>query len=391
VNGLDIALGLAVFAAFVGGYRRGLLLRVSTWVFAVLGLLLVASNLDWVLQRLGSPKAGQRVGTLLLALVAGAIIGRLVGYLFGSWIQDRLPSRPLRTLNRFGGGLVGVAGVAFVAWLALPLLALIPGWPATTTRGSFAAKTLSGKMPGPPNALSSLRRLVDGGRIPQVIDILEGSVDAGSAPLQSTIPTGILTGFQPFSVKLSSTACGVVTDGSALAIGGSRVLTSAHGVSGATKVTGTIDSGEQRKATVVAIDPKRDLAIVSLEGWSSEAAPFTDADPGMEVATFGYPGGGGLAITPGGVQQIATSKGRDIYDKASAVRTVAVLASKLASGDAGGAVLNNLGEVVGMAFAVAPDRPSTSYAVPTVIIREFLADVDAGSRGTLPGACLQSR
>jgi S1-C subfamily serine protease len=391
VNGLDIALALAVFAAFVGGYRRGLLLRISTWVFALLGLLLVASNVDWVLQRLGSPKAGQRVGALLLALVAGSIIGRLVGYLFGSWIQDRLPSRPLRTANRFGGGLVGVAGVALVAWLALPLLALIPGWPATTTRGSFAAKTLSGKMPAPPDALSSLRRLVDGGRIPQVIDILQGSVDAGSAPLQSTIPTGVLTGFQPFSVKLTATACGVVTDGSALAIGGSRVLTSAHGVSGATEVLATLDSGEQRPATVVALDPKRDLAVVTIEGWSSEPVSLVDAAPGIEVATFGYPRGGGLAITPGGIQQLATSKGRDIYDKGAAVRTVAVLASKLASGDAGGAVLNNLGEVVGMAFAVAPDRPTTAYAVPSVVIRQFISDVDAGDRGKLPGACLQSK
>ena len=391
MNGLDIALGLAVFAAFVGGYRRGLLLRVSTWVFALLGLLVVASNVEWVLERLGSPKAGQRIGAMLLALVAGAIMGRLVGYLFGSWIQDRLPSRPLRTFNRFGGGVVGVAGVAVVAWLALPLLALIPGWPATTTRGSFVAKTLSGKMPAPPDALSSLRRLVDGGRIPQVIDVLEGSVDAGSAPLQSTIPTGVLTSFQPLSVKLTSIACGVVTDGSAVAVGGSRVLTSAHGVSGATEVLATLDSGEQRNATVVALDPKADLALVSIDGWSSDAAPLADADPGMEVATFGYPGGGGLAITPGGVQQIATSKGRDIYDKGAAVRTVAVLASKLASGDAGGAVLNNLGQVVGMAFAVAPDRPSTAYAVPTVIIRKFLAEVDSGNRGTLPGACLQSK
>ncbi len=391
MNGLDIALGLAVLAAFVGGYRRGLLLRVSTWVFALLGLLVVASNVEWVLERLGSPKAGQRIGAMLLALVAGAIIGRLIGYLFGSWIQDRLPSRPLRALNRFGGGVVGVAGVAVVAWLALPLLALIPGWPATTTRGSFVAKMLSGKMPAPPDALYSLRRLVDGGRIPQVIDVLQGSVDAGSAPLQSTIPTGVLTSFQPLSVKLTATACGVVTDGSAVAVGGSRVLTSAHGVSGATEVLATLDSGEQRNATVVALDPKADLALVSIDGWSSDAAPLADADPGMEVATFGYPGGGGLAITPGGVQQIATSKGRDIYDKGAAVRTVAVLASKLASGDAGGAVLNNLGQVVGMAFAVAPDRPSTAYAVPTVIIRKFLAEVDSGKRGTLPGACLQSK
>lgn len=391
MNGLDFALALAVFAAFIGGYRRGLLLRISTWVFALLGLLLVASNVDWVLQRLGSPKAGQRVGALLLALVTGSIIGRLVGYLFGSWIQDRLPSRPLRTANRFGGGLVGVAGVALVAWLALPLLALIPGWPATTTRGSLAAKTLSGKMPAPPDALSSLRRLVDGGRIPQVIDILQGSVDAGSAPLQSTIPTGILTGFQPFSVKLTATACGVVTDGSALAIGGSRVLTSAHGVSGASEVLATLDSGEQRPATVVALDPKRDLAVVTIEGWSSEAPALVDAAPGIEVATFGYPGGGGLAITPGGIQQLATSKGRDIYDKGVALRTVAVLASKLASGDAGGAVLNNLGEVVGMAFAVAPDRPTTAYAVPSVVIRQFISDVDAGDRGKLPGACLQRK
>ena len=72
-------------------------------------------------------------------------------------------------------------------------------------------------------------------------------------------------------------------------------------------------------------------------------------------------------------------------------RTVAVLASKLANGDAGGAVLNNLGEVIGMAFAVAPDRPTTAYAVPTVIFRSFLADVDAGNRGKVPGACLQRR
>jgi S1-C subfamily serine protease len=183
----------------------------------------------------------------------------------------------------------------------------------------------------------------------------------------------------------------VVTDGSALAIGGSRVLTSAHGVSGATEVVATIATGEQLAATVVALDPKLDLAVVSIEGWTSESAPLVDAAPGIEVATFGYPGGGGLAITPGGIQQIATSTGRDIYDKAATIRTVAVLASKLVAGDSGGAVLNNLGEVVGMAFAVAPDRPSTAYAVPSVVIRSFLADVDGGKRGALPGGCLQRR
>jgi S1-C subfamily serine protease len=380
VNGLDIALALAVLAAFVGGYRRGLLLRVSTWVFAVLGLLAVSSNIAWILQRLGSPKAGQRIGAMLLALVAGGVIGRLVGYLFGSWIQDRLPSRPLRKANRFAGGLFGVFGVALVTWLALPMLALIPGWPATTTRGSFAAKTLFGKMPAPPNALSSLRRLVDGGRFPQVIDALQGSVDAGSAPLQSTIPTSVLTGFQPYVVKLTATACGVVTDGSAVAIGGSRVLTSAHGITGATEVVATTNAGEQLRASVVALDPKLDLAVVSIEGWSSDPAPMSDSPPGA-----------GLAITPGGIQQIATSKGRDIYDRAVAFRTVAVLASKLASGDTGGAVLNNVGDVVGLAFAVAPDRPSTAYAVPTVVIRAFLADVDSGLRGKIPGGCLQHR
>ena len=122
---------------------------------------------------------------------------------------------------------------------------------------------------------------------------------------------------------------------------------------------------------------------------------FQGARPGESSELFDAEDGYYLArldsITPGGVQQIATSKGRDIYDKATAVRTVAVLASKLASGDAGGAVLNNLGEVVGLAFAVAPDRHSTSYAVPTVVIREFLAEVAGGDRGKLPGACLQSK
>ena len=52
MNGLDVAVGLALVAAMVSGYRQGLLSRICTVVGSVGGLLLVAANLPWVVARL---------------------------------------------------------------------------------------------------------------------------------------------------------------------------------------------------------------------------------------------------------------------------------------------------------------------------------------------------
>jgi hypothetical protein len=67
-----------------------------------------------------------------------------------------------------------------------------------------------------------------------------------------------------------------------------------------------------------------------------------------------------------------------------------VLASRLAPGDSGGALVDAKGDVIGMAFAIDPGRKATAYALTD---REIRAVLGAARRHTTPvdtGRCLVS-
>jgi S1-C subfamily serine protease len=63
-------------------------------------------------------------------------------------------------------------------------------------------------------------------------------------------------------------------------------------------------------------------------------------------------------------------------------REVLILASDLEPGDSGSPLVDAAGRVVGVAFAIAPDRPGVAYAVTTDDLRTVLdragRPVDAG-------------
>jgi S1-C subfamily serine protease len=63
---------------------------------------------------------------------------------------------------------------------------------------------------------------------------------------------------------------------------------------------------------------------------------------------------------------------------------VYILAASLAPGDSGGALVDSSGHVVGVAFAIAPDRPGTAYALTDDEVNAALAQphrrvVDTGA------------
>jgi S1-C subfamily serine protease len=79
--------------------------------------------------------------------------------------------------------------------------------------------------------------------------------------------------------------------------------------------------------------------------------------------------------------------GRDLYDARSTQRDVFVLAAALRPGDSGGALVNMSGSVMGVAFAIAPDRPGTSYAVTDRELRAVLGAPRSATVST--GPCLR--
>ncbi len=388
MNGLDVVLILFALFAFVGGYRKGLLVRVVIWVATLLGLFLAASNIGAILKLMGKPAVKNRFAAILLALVGGLVVGRLVGQLLGSWFKSRIPTRPLRSLDRYAGGIVGIGGVLLTGWLALPLLTQVPGWPATSTRGSLAAKLMHEKLPEPPNTIGSLRHLLADGQFPQVLSSLDRAMDTGQTPSLVNFDPTVTDAVGLSTMRISAEGCGDGTEGSGFIIGGGRLLTAAHLVTGAKAITAIRDDGTTLNAQLAAVDPIRDLAVLSVEGLVGDPVTFAPPEAGTKVAVMGYRNSGALQMIPGGVRDLLTLNGRDIFDKAKIARPVVVLASKLAAGDAGAAVINETGQVVAAAFAAAPDRSSTGYAISSDEITKFLADVDNGVRGTVPGRCI---
>ncbi|MDP1807187.1 MAG: hypothetical protein Q8K72_18565, partial [Acidimicrobiales bacterium] len=78
--------------------------------------------------------------------------------------------------------------------------------------------------------------------------------------------------------------------------------------------------------------------------------------------------------------------GPDLYDLGVTRRVVFVLASELAPGDSGAALVDTDGNVVGVAFAISPDHAQTAYALSTSELRAVL---DADRQAQAPtGPCL---
>ncbi|MBA3303084.1 MAG: trypsin-like peptidase domain-containing protein, partial [Acidimicrobiia bacterium] len=114
--------------------------------------------------------------------------------------------------------------------------------------------------------------------------------------------------------------------------------------------------------------------------------PLGGADVGTRGAVFGHPGGGALEISPFLLREEVEAVGRDLYGQRQTRRSILVLAADLAPGDSGAALVDATGAVAGVAFAIAPDRSGTAYALAVEELEAVLAaPVNAG---TDTGPCL---
>lgn len=380
VSALDVALGIAVLAAFVGGYRSGLIVRVTSWLGLGLGLTLVATNLSVIRRAITTVKGLPEAMVFGLVLAGGALAGKSVGYFSGRWIRHHLPGRSLARLDRFAGAGVGIVGVALTFWMLRPLLALVPGWPSEVTRDSYVADRFERSLPSPPDVLRNARRSLSAGVFPQVTDLVTRSLAPGPPPATATVDAATISTSRRGVVRVQAKACGFTVSGTGYVSSRGEITTAAHVVSGSRSIEITDDDGRVRPATVVSLDPSLDRARLSADTGGLIVLGSGSASPGDEVAIFGFPKGGGLRVASGGVQEKLVARGRDITDRRDVERPVIVIAATLAPGDSGGPVLDQNGDVVAMAIAVAPDRNNTAYAIdPT-------GPAIAATR--LPGRCL---
>lgn len=386
MNVLDVVIVALAVGAAVGGYRLGLLARAASWGGMLIGLVLTARIVEPVAEAMEGASPVRILLTAAGLLVGGAFLGQAIGLLLGARLNRTLPEGTARAVDRAGGAIAGVLGVAVVVWLLAPAMARVPGTSARLARQSVITGALAEALPPPPDALRTLERIV-GTELPAVLDVFEQAPDLGPPPTESGLSAEVAETAAASTVKVEAYACGRVQDGSGSVLKDpDYVVTNAHVVAGADEVVvERYPDGEAITATVVAFDPARDLAVLQADGLDRPAMPLVPAQAGDVGAVFGHPGGGPLELSPFQVGREVTATGRDIYDAARTSRQVLFLAAQLQPGDSGGALLDPAGEVIGVAFAIAPDDPNVAYALT-------VAEIEAVLSGPLepvsPGPCL---
>ena len=384
MNLLDLLIVALGVSAGIGGYRLGLVARALSWAGMALGFVIAARFLPDVVGAVeGDPN-----GRLLVAvgfLLAGAFAGQALGLLLGSRAHLALPPGG-RPLDRSAGAVVGVIGVLVAVWLLIPAMGDVPGEMARQARGSRIARFIATTAPAPPDTLKALRGLVGETNFPQVFPGLHRAPDLGPPPAESGLSEATLERVVASTVRIEGEACGRIQEGSGFVVEPGIVVTNAHVVAGEPRSSVVTRDGRRVPATVVVFDPDRDLAVLETD-LAAAPLPVGEGEVGTRGAVLGYPGGGPLEVSPFDVRDKVNATGRDLYDRSATRRRVLVLAAELRPGDSGAALVDPEGTVVGVAFAIAPDQPGTSYALDTSELRAVLDTPRAAEADT--GGCLE--
>ncbi|HEX9683657.1 MAG TPA: MarP family serine protease [Acidimicrobiales bacterium] len=383
MNELDVMILAGTVVAGLGGYRLGFIARVASWIGMVIGFVLAALLLPTLVEAIDGPDATGRLLIASAALMGGAFIGQALGLMVGGRLHLAIPEGTAKGIDRSGGAIAGVMGVVVALWVLLPTMADVPGWPARQSRSSAVAGFIDSTLPPPPDTLQTLRQLVGENNFPQVFAALQEAPDIGPPPADSGLSPAVIDAVTRSTVRVEGVACRRIQEGSGFTVGNDTVVTNAHVVAGEDETDVVRPDGSRLDATVVAFDSDRDLAVLFAPGLNQAALPVTDTGEGGTGAVFGYPGGGDLRVSPFGVSQEIEAVGRDLYNDHETRRMVLVLSSDLHPGDSGAALVDDQGAVVGVAFAIAPDKPEVAYALTTeellaVLGGDLSQEVDTG-------------
>ena len=385
MNLFDLLIVLVLIASGVGGYRLGFVTRVSSWIGLALGIVVAAWAVPKLMELIEGPDPSSRLVIVGAAFLIIASLGGALGATAGAQLRRAIPFGPARSVDQAGGAVAGVLGALVLVWLLLPAVSAVPGGIAREVRNSSIAQALDEFAPRAPRSLQALRQRVGEANFPQVFDDLRPSPRTGAPPEASVLSAAVQSRVSASTVLVRGTACGRRMEGSGFSAADDVVVTNAHVVAGARNITVMGPNRRVLSAQVQVFDPRRDLAVLTAPGLNQAPLPLGEADAGDEGAVFGHPRGQvSVAVHPARIEDERTAVGRDLYNQSQTERRVFFLAASLAPGDSGGPLVDADGTVVGVAFAIAPDQPSTAYALTDEELRPVLALPRRGAVSTGP-------
>ncbi len=385
MNLLDIVIVIAALGYGLSGFRRGAVVG----ALSLAGFLIGAIIGGQLAEPLGSKLANGRaqVPVAVLCVLAVAMLGQLLGTWAGEHVKARFVRNAGRRVDAGVGSVLGVVSVLLVAWMVAVPLASSP-YPdlAAEASQSSIVRRVNEVMPDSMRALyGKLRGYLDQSGFPPVFgdlpstDIVDVPAPPALSPAERThVRAAAGSTFKIFGQALK---CNRRIEGSGFVVGNHRLMTNAHVVAGAEKVTVAVGVGQQAPATVVLYDPDRDIAVLDVPDISAPALHFasTPAQRGAPGMVLGFPEDGPLNVQSARVRAKATISGSDIYGHGNVRRDVYSVRSTVRSGNSGGPLLAADGTVLGVVFATDLRSPDTGYALTAA---EVAGDLAKGERAT---------
>lgn len=378
---------LAVAAGWSNGAIRAAGALVGLGVGLALGLLLAPMVVDWMASS-GLTGVSQRSIVAAVVLLVCAAVVYALATAAASVIGRLLRHGPIRWVDSLVGAALGFVTWAVVVWLVAGFaMATSLATVVQAANSSRVVSTLNSIAPLPSSTvLGAVDDALAGAGLPKVFEGGE-SIKSIGAP-DPTIPAGVENSQQSVvTVLASKPACGVDSEGSGWVVQRGRVVTNAHVVAGASSIVVRESGGTTvDRATLVAFDPERDLAVLDVTDLSAPALDIgQDLGAGQQAYAAGYPGDGPFTITPQRVRDQVTARGTDIYQSGTVERQIYALRGSIRPGNSGGPLLDRSGDVVGVVFARSTVDPETGYALTLDELRPVLGSV--GPTPISSGAC----
>lgn len=384
---LDLVLLIILVAHGVHGYRRGFVLTVMETIGFLAGaaaaLMFLPSRIE---QLVPARVALLRPVLVVVAVLVLATLGQYIAVRLGRPLLGRGRPSPARYLDRILGGILTTAVATLVVWFVAGLIqTAAPTWMRSTIAHSRVLQTVDSVMPSSSDRLLArvVTTLNDYGFPRAFSGLVEEPIPPASPGDPKLVASkGVLAAQQSvLRVDASALRCGGrdrTFEGTGWVAAEHLVVTNAHVVAGAETVTVRTADGS-RRATVIAFDPERDLAVLYVR--QLDVPPLRQGDDlrsGASAVVAGFPLNGPYRLDPARVRGVLTARGYDIYSSRQVEREVYSLHASINPGNSGGPLLDADGEVVGVVFARSLEDSSTAYALTLDELRPVLAEATVG-------------
>ncbi len=355
---------LVIVLAAISGFARGLVTGLLSLAGLVVGAILGA--------RVAPGVVGDGSAYVPLVALAGAALGGMLGQSLGG-LAGRSARRtlavvpPLRMVDSAGGVVLGAATGLAVCWTVGAVLLYLPG--QTELRQLAQESTVVSALT---EALPPQRVMDAVGGIDPFAAIV-GPAAGVDAPDPAIARDPQIRAARSSVVRVRGFACGLGIEGSGWIVRPGYVVTNAHVVAGVESPFVDRGDGRTSRARVVSFDARNDVAVLRLPGFRGRALAVADPKRGEAAALLGFPGNGPYRVTAVRMGRAAKVGARDAYGRIQLGRSIVALRGDVRSGNSGGPIVNERGQVVGTVFA-ARRGSDDGFAVPNEQVQDAVAN-----------------